>query len=47
MRYESVPDVGEAAETVRHQQEVLIYQLVHDEVNKGQPFPRVPETMIP
>ena len=41
-----IPDVGEAAETVGHQQQVLINQLIHHEVNKGQPFPRVPEIMI-
>ena len=44
---EVLPDVGEAAETVRHQQQVLINQLVHHKVNKGQAFPRVPAKMIP
>ena len=43
---EVVPDVGEAAEAVRHQQQVLIYQLIHDKVNKGQTFPCIPEMLI-
>lgn len=43
---EMLPDIGEVSETVRHQQQVLINQLVHHEVDKSQTLPCVPEMIL-